>query len=78
MRATLESLLEDQADFASMSKWIHCGNSYSKTCGSIECIEESRESPIGLESASSSVCASSHLAASAWQMCFANATQGYT
>ena len=45
MRATLESLLEDQADFASMSKWIHCGNSYSRKCGS-------RESPTGLESAS--------------------------
>ncbi len=39
MRATLESLLEDQADFASMSKWIHCGNSYSKRCCSIERIE---------------------------------------
>jgi hypothetical protein len=52
MRATLESLLEDQADFASMSKWIHCGNSYSKKCSSIERIEGSRESPIGLESAS--------------------------
>ena len=52
MRATLESLLEDQADFASMSKWIHCGTSYSKKCSSIERIEGSRDSPIGLESAS--------------------------
>jgi len=39
MRATLESLLEDQADFASMSKWIHCGNSYSKKCSSMSQLE---------------------------------------
>jgi hypothetical protein len=51
-RATLVSLLEDQADFASMCKWIHCGNSYSQKCGSIERIEARRESPIGLVSAS--------------------------
>jgi len=25
MRATLENLLEDQADFVSMSQWIHWG-----------------------------------------------------
>jgi hypothetical protein len=47
MRATLESLLEDQVDFASMSKWIHCGNSYSKKCSSIERIEGSREFAFG-------------------------------
>ena len=52
VRATLESVLEDQADFASMSKWIHCGNSYSKKCSSIERIEGWRELPIELESAS--------------------------
>ena len=35
-----------------MSGWIHCGNSYSESADRLLRIEESREAPIGLESAS--------------------------